>query len=75
MRDPAPSGLFTVRATRSGTPVQKPDQILMAIDFAKPLQPERQSRRSEVGRHHRHETRRHPQPEVRESSSTSASPT
>ena len=40
MRDPAPSGLFAVRATRSGTPVQKPDQILMAIDFAKPLQPE-----------------------------------
>jgi glucans biosynthesis protein len=40
MRDPAPSGLFTVRATRSGTPVQKPDQILMAIDFAKPLQPQ-----------------------------------
>jgi glucans biosynthesis protein len=39
MRDPAPSGLFTVRSTRSGTPVQKPDEILMAIDFAKPLQP------------------------------------
>ncbi len=38
MRDPAPSGLFAVRATRSGTPVQKPDEILMAIDFAKPLQ-------------------------------------
>ena len=40
MRDLPPSGLFAVRATRSGTPVQKPDQILMAIDFAKPLQPE-----------------------------------
>ena len=40
MREPAPSGLFTVRATRSGNPVQKPDQILMTIDFAKPLQPE-----------------------------------
>ncbi len=40
LRDPAPSGLFSVRATRSGTPVQKPDEILMAIDFAKPLQPE-----------------------------------
>lgn len=39
LRDPAPSGLFAVRATRSGTPVQKPDQVLMAIDFAKPLQP------------------------------------
>jgi glucans biosynthesis protein len=40
MRDPAPSGIFTVRATRAGTPVQKPDEVLMAIDFAKPLQPE-----------------------------------
>jgi glucans biosynthesis protein len=40
MRDPAPSGLFSVRSTRSGTPVQRPDQILVAIDFAKPLQPE-----------------------------------
>lgn len=40
MRDPEPSGLFTVRATRSGTPVQKPDEVLMTIDFAKPLQPE-----------------------------------
>jgi glucans biosynthesis protein len=41
MRDPAPPGLFAVRATRSGTPVQKPDEILIAIDFAKPLQPEK----------------------------------
>ena len=41
MRDPAPSGLFAVRATRSGNPVQKPDQVLIAIDFAKPLQPEK----------------------------------
>ena len=40
LRDPAPAGVFAVRATRSGTPVQKPDQLLMAIDFAKPLQPE-----------------------------------
>ncbi len=39
MRDPAPSGIFTVRATRSGTPVQKPDEVLVAIDFAKPLEP------------------------------------
>ncbi len=39
MRDPAPSDLLLVRASRSGTPVQKPDQLLMAIDFAKPLQP------------------------------------
>jgi glucans biosynthesis protein len=38
LRDPEPSGLFAVRATRSGTPVQKPEEILMAIDFAKPLQ-------------------------------------
>ncbi len=40
LRDPAPTGVFTVRATRSGTPVQMPNQVLMAIDFAKPLQPE-----------------------------------
>lgn len=39
MRDPVPSGLFTVRATRLGTPVQKPDQLLIAVDFAKPLNP------------------------------------
>lgn len=39
LRDPAPTGLFAVRATRTGTPVQQPDQLLMAIDFAKPLQP------------------------------------
>lgn len=40
MHDPAPSGLFAVRATRSGTPVQRPDQVLMAVDFAKPLKTE-----------------------------------
>ena len=40
LRDPTPSGLFAVRATRSGNPVQKPSQVLMTIDFAKPLQPE-----------------------------------
>ncbi len=40
LRDPAPSGLFAVRATRSGTPVQQPNQVLMVIDFAKPLQPQ-----------------------------------
>jgi glucans biosynthesis protein len=40
LRDPEPSGIFTVRATRAGTPVQKPDEVLMAIDFAKPLQPQ-----------------------------------
>jgi glucans biosynthesis protein len=43
MRDSEPSGLFAVRATRSGTPVQKPEEILMAIDFAKPLQPVRKT--------------------------------
>ncbi len=40
LRDPVASAVFAVRATRSGTPVQQPNQILMAIDFAKPLQPE-----------------------------------
>jgi glucans biosynthesis protein len=40
MRDPSPSGLFSVRATRVGTPVQKPNEVLMTIDFAKPLIPE-----------------------------------
>ncbi len=40
LRDPAPSGLFAVRATRSGNPVQQPDKLLMTIDFAKPLTPE-----------------------------------
>jgi periplasmic glucans biosynthesis protein len=39
LRDPAPSGMFTVRATRIGTPVQKPDELLIAVDFAKPLNP------------------------------------
>lgn len=41
MRDPTPTGIFTVRSTRLGTPVQKPDEILVAVDFAKPLQPEK----------------------------------
>lgn len=40
MRDPEPSGLFTVKATRVGNPVQRPDQVLMTVDFAKPLVPE-----------------------------------
>lgn len=40
LRDPKPSGLFTVKATRSGHPVQRPDQVLMVVDFAKPLVPE-----------------------------------
>ena len=39
MRDPAPYCMFTVRSTRLGTPVQKPEQILIAVDFAKPLNP------------------------------------
>ncbi len=38
LRDPPPSNRFAVRATRCGTPVQLPDQVLMTIDFAKPLQ-------------------------------------
>jgi glucans biosynthesis protein len=41
LRDPAPSGLFAVKATRAGNPVQKPDEVLMTIDFAKPLNPEK----------------------------------
>lgn len=43
LRDPAPSGVFAVRATRAGTPVQKPEEVLMAIDFAKPLRPEQKT--------------------------------
>ena len=39
LRDVPATGLFQVRDTRQGTPVQKPDQILVAVDFAKPLQP------------------------------------
>ena len=35
------SGLFAVRATRSGTPVQAPKQVLMTVEFAKPLVPEK----------------------------------
>ena len=41
MRDPTPTGIFTVRSTRLGTPVQKPNEILVAVDFAKPLLPEK----------------------------------
>lgn len=37
LRDPAPTGLFQVRSTRSGNPVQLPKQVLMTIEFAKPL--------------------------------------
>jgi glucans biosynthesis protein len=39
LNDPPPSGLFAVRATRAGHPVQRPDQLLMVVDFAKPLRP------------------------------------
>ncbi len=39
LRDPAPSGLFQVRASRYGHPVQQPDKLLFAVDFAKPLVP------------------------------------
>lgn len=41
VRDLPPSGLFAVRATRAGNPVQKPDEVLVSIDFAKPLYPEK----------------------------------
>ena len=40
-RDPAPSGLFAVKDTRYGNPVQKPNELLFTIDFAKPLHPEK----------------------------------
>jgi glucans biosynthesis protein len=40
-RDPAPSGLFAVKDTRYGHPVQKPGQLLFTIDFAKPLAAEK----------------------------------
>lgn len=30
-----------MKATRSGEPVQRPNQVLMAVDFAKPLLPEK----------------------------------
>lgn len=40
MRAAPDSGLFEVRSTRVGTPVGRQDQILLAIDFAKPLQPQ-----------------------------------
>jgi glucans biosynthesis protein len=36
-----PSGLFAVRSTRVGMPVQKPNEVLMVIEFAKPLLPEK----------------------------------
>ena len=39
-RDPAPSGRFAVKDTRYGHPVQRPEQLLFSIDFAKPLLPE-----------------------------------
>ncbi|MES2996346.1 MAG: glucan biosynthesis protein [Verrucomicrobiota bacterium] len=39
VRDLPPSPVFAVRATRVGTPVQKPDELLIAVDFAKPLYP------------------------------------
>jgi periplasmic glucans biosynthesis protein len=39
LRDLPPSGMFAVRATRVGHPVQQPSQVLISIDFAKPLRP------------------------------------
>ncbi len=41
MRDPQPHGLFSVRATRVGTPVQQLNRMLFTIDFALPLTPEK----------------------------------
>ncbi len=38
MRDNPPTPVFAVKATRFGTPVQKPNQMLVVVDFAKPLQ-------------------------------------
>ncbi len=43
LRDPAPSGLFAVKDTRYGHPVQRPNQLLFTIDFAKPLHPEKKT--------------------------------
>ncbi len=40
------SGHFAVKATRLGHPVQLPNQVLIAVDFAKPLKPE--SKKSEM---------------------------
>lgn len=40
MPDAPPVPQFCVKATRVGHPVQKPDQLLFTIDFAKPLRPE-----------------------------------
>jgi len=37
LRDLPATGLFQVKATRSGNPVQLPKQVLMTIEFAKPL--------------------------------------
>lgn len=34
-----PTGKFLVKATRTGLPVKRPNQVLMAVDFAKPLLP------------------------------------
>lgn len=39
LREAAPSGIFEVRDTRVGTPLGHPAQILVAVDFARPLQP------------------------------------
>jgi glucans biosynthesis protein len=41
VRELPPTGLFAVKATRAGNPVQKPDEVLVSIDFAKPLYPEK----------------------------------
>lgn len=40
-RDPDTAGLFCVRETRHGHPVQRPDQLLFSVDFANPIHPEK----------------------------------
>lgn len=40
MRDPAPTGLFQVRSSGFGYPVQQMDKLLFSVEFAKPLAPE-----------------------------------
>lgn len=43
LRDPAPTGLFQVRSTGFGHPVQQMDKLLFSVEFAKPLTPEQKT--------------------------------
>ena len=67
MRDPAPSGLFTVRATRSGTPVQKPGRDPDGHRFREtaPATKPKSAIRSGTTPSEM-QTRRHPQPAIRQ---------